>query len=163
MCFFFLVESCLLPWFKNETSLILKANSEAYPESCETSEMELFTKIVNGFSFLIIFTKSFIIDVWQDSEFVSEASKDLWKNLHLRRLTRLWTHLCNNYFWKTAYICYLNLINILHHVSSKYSIAHGQVHKTLVSTYLLNSENYCSVSWPCLSIDYVLTALRVVF
>ena len=39
-----------------------------------TSKMKIFTKILNGFSFLIIFEKSSILDAWQDSEFVSEAS-----------------------------------------------------------------------------------------
>ena len=35
-----------------------EANSEAYSEPCQTSKMEVFTKIVNGFSFLTIFAKS---------------------------------------------------------------------------------------------------------
>ena len=39
--------------------------------------MEVFVKTVNGFSFLISFTKSSILDVWKDSEFASEASSDL--------------------------------------------------------------------------------------
>ena len=63
--------------------------------------MELFVKIVNGFSFLTIFAKSSIMDVWQDSEFASEASNDLRKWLHLRCMTGFWTHLSINYFQKT--------------------------------------------------------------
>ena len=54
----------------------MEANSEAYSEPCQTSKMEVFTKIVNGFSFLTIFAKSSILDVWQDSEFASKASYD---------------------------------------------------------------------------------------
>ena len=38
--------------------------------------MEVFTKIVNGFSFLTIFEKRSILDFWQDSEFASEARND---------------------------------------------------------------------------------------
>ena len=41
--------------------------------------MEVFAKIVNSFSFLTIFAK--------DSEFASEASKNLRKKLHLSCLT----------------------------------------------------------------------------
>ena len=51
--------------------------------------MEVFTKIVNGFSFLTTFAKSSILDVWQDSEFASEPSNYLWKKLHLRCLAGL--------------------------------------------------------------------------
>ena len=36
-------------WFKNETSLTLEANSEAYSEPCQTSKIEVFAQIVNGF------------------------------------------------------------------------------------------------------------------
>ena len=61
-------------WFKNETSLTLEANSEAYSEPCQTSKIEVFAQIVNGFWFLTIFAKSPILDVWSDSEFASEAS-----------------------------------------------------------------------------------------
>ena len=55
---------------------------------------------------------------------------------------------------KLLLICLLNLINISHHISSKYSIVHGQIHVTLFSTYLHNNENHNSVSQPCISIDY---------
>ena len=40
---------------------------EAYSEPSRISKMELFTKIVNGFQPLIIFSKSFILDVWLGS------------------------------------------------------------------------------------------------
>ena len=55
--------------------------------------MEIFTKIVNEFSFLAIFTKSSILDVYQGSEFASEPSNDLVKKLHLRCLTVSCIHL----------------------------------------------------------------------
>ena len=95
-------------WFKNETSLTLEANSEAYSEPCQTSKMEVFTKIVNGFSFLTIFAKSSILDVWQDSEFPCKPRKDLRKKLHLRCLAGSWIHLC---IARLLPICFLNLIN----------------------------------------------------
>ena len=67
--------------------------------------MEVFTKIMNSFSFLTIFAKSFTLDIWQDSEFASEPSNDLRKTLHLRCLAGSWIHLFINYFRKT--IAYL--------------------------------------------------------
>ena len=86
----------------NETSVTLEANLEAYSETYQTSKIEVFTKIVNGFSFLTIFTKSSILDIWQDSEFASEPSNNLRKKLHLRCLAGSWIHLCINYFRKTV-------------------------------------------------------------
>ena len=34
--------------------------------------MEVFTEIVNGFQWLITFTKSAILDKWQGSEYASD-------------------------------------------------------------------------------------------
>ena len=34
--------------------------------------MELFVKMINGFILLTIFTKSFILDVWQGSDYAYE-------------------------------------------------------------------------------------------
>ena len=62
------------------------SHSEAYSEPCQTFEMEVFTKLLNDVSFLTIFTKSSILDVWQGFEFASEPSNDLRKKLHLRCL-----------------------------------------------------------------------------
>ena len=66
--------------------LTLEANPEAYSEPCQTSKMELFAKIVNGFSYLNIFAKSSISDVSQNSEFASEASNDLHNHMFGRVL-----------------------------------------------------------------------------
>ena len=91
--------------FKNGTSVTLEDNSEAYSKPCQTSKMEVSTKIVNGFSFLTIFVKIIILDVWQDSEFPCKPRKGLRKKLHLRCLAGSWIHLCFNYFRKTfAYL-----------------------------------------------------------
>ena len=40
-------------------------SSEAYPESCHTSKMEGFAKVVNGFHSLTIYAKHSTLDVWQ--------------------------------------------------------------------------------------------------
>ena len=72
---------CALKYFSD-----ISLTFEAYSEPCQTSKMEAFTKIVNGFSVLTISAKSFTLDVLQDSEFASEPSNDLRKNLHLRCL-----------------------------------------------------------------------------
>ena len=42
-----------------------------YPETCQSSTMKLFPKIVNGFKPLIIFGKNSILDVWQGSKYAS--------------------------------------------------------------------------------------------
>ena len=42
--------------------------------------MKVFTRTVDDFKLLTIFAKSSIEDLWQDSEFASEASNDLQKN-----------------------------------------------------------------------------------
>ena len=42
--------------------------SEAYSEPYQTSNTKLFEKLVKGFQPLAIFTKSCILDVWQDTE-----------------------------------------------------------------------------------------------
>ena len=40
-------------------------------EPCQTSKIKTFAKIVNDLKPLIIFGKNPILDVWQDSEYVS--------------------------------------------------------------------------------------------
>ena len=69
----------------------MEADSEEYSEPCQTFKMEVFAKIVKGFSFFTIFAKNSILHVWQDSEFASAVSNDLRKKLYLR---------CFDYFCK---------------------------------------------------------------
>ena len=47
--------------------------TEVHSEPCQTSKMELFVKIINGFYPLTIFTKSSISGVWQSSEYDSDC------------------------------------------------------------------------------------------
>ena len=49
----------------------LKSHSEAYSELCQTSKTKLLPKIVNGFQPLNTFTKNFILDVSQGSDYAS--------------------------------------------------------------------------------------------
>ena len=48
-----------------------KSHSEAYSEPFKTSKMKLLPKIVSVFQPLNIFTKNFILDVWQSSDYAS--------------------------------------------------------------------------------------------
>ena len=41
---------------------------------CQTSKMESFPKLVNGFHPLTVFVKQSILDVWKGSEYASEAN-----------------------------------------------------------------------------------------
>ena len=47
-------------------------SAEGYSKPNRTSKMERFTKIVNGLNPLTVFAKSFVLDVWQGSEFASD-------------------------------------------------------------------------------------------
>ena len=49
-------------------------HNEAYSEHCQTSKMELFEKIIEGFESLTIFEKHSILNVWQGSEDASAAN-----------------------------------------------------------------------------------------
>ena len=47
--------------------------SETYSELCQTSKVESFAKIVNGFKKITIFKRNFILEIFdrQDSEYAS--------------------------------------------------------------------------------------------
>ena len=42
--------------------------SQVYNETIQTSKIELFVKLLNGWKPLIIFAKRFILDIWLGSE-----------------------------------------------------------------------------------------------
>ena len=48
--------------------------TDMYSKPCQASKMERFAKTVSSFQPLTIFTKRFISDVWQGSEYVSDIS-----------------------------------------------------------------------------------------
>ena len=62
-----------LRWgFFQKSLLDLEANSE----SCQTSKMDLFAKIIKSWNLFTIFAKTSNLDVWQGAEYASElASK----------------------------------------------------------------------------------------
>ena len=49
--------------------------SEAYSVPGQTSKIEFFAKIVNGFQLLIISEETAILDVWQDSQYIFVLNK----------------------------------------------------------------------------------------
>ena len=107
--------------------------------------MEVFAKIMNGFSFWVIFAKSSILDVQQYSELASEASKDLQKNLHLSRLTGFWITFVLIIFAKLFPSLLIN--HISNYISGlNTSIVHGQIPVALCSACLVINENYNSFS-----------------
>ena len=55
------------------------------------------TKIITWL-FLTIIARSFVLDVFQDSEFASLVGSNLWKKLHLRCLTEVWIHFCSHIY-----------------------------------------------------------------
>ena len=61
--------------------------------------------MVNGFSFLTIFAKISILDVWEDSEFASEASIDLAEKV----LSQLFSRVLNPplYFFPLNYFLFV--------------------------------------------------------
>ena len=54
-----------------QPKLRLQVNSDTYSEHSGTSNMKLFSKIVNGFQALTMLIKSFILDVWLGSGYAS--------------------------------------------------------------------------------------------
>ena len=53
------------------------ANSDPYSEPTQKSKIKLFAKTINAWKPLFIFIKSFILDVWLGSEYVSVISSKL--------------------------------------------------------------------------------------
>ena len=58
------------------------SDSEAYPEPCQTSNMDCFAKMVNGLNLLTFFVRHSILDVWQSPKYTSVIYCLLivWKN-----------------------------------------------------------------------------------
>ena len=72
--------------------------TEAYSESCQTSKMERFAKIVNSFKPLTIFAKCPILGDWQSSECASLTHSDA--EVYLRpyqtSMIDFFTEICNS-------------------------------------------------------------------
>ena len=52
----------------------VKEQPESYSEPGQTSKMNIFAKIVNGYELFTIFVKDSIVDVWQWSEYITDSS-----------------------------------------------------------------------------------------
>ena len=72
-----------------------KTETETYLKSSQTTKMELFAKIVNGWKLLTIFTKRSILVFWYCFEYVHEICSNVaLKTSELRRYrSRIRTHL----------------------------------------------------------------------
>ena len=58
---------------KQNEKCAVKRWFKAYSEHCQTSKMERFENIIEGFEPLTVFAKRSILDVWQGSEYASTA------------------------------------------------------------------------------------------
>ena len=63
-------EKCVYKWRLKMTICDKYSSSEVHSEPKQTSKMERFARIVNGWKLLAIFIKSCILDIWLGSEFV---------------------------------------------------------------------------------------------
>ena len=94
-----------------------------------------------AFGFWLFFHGT-ILDVWQDSEFASEAS-NLRKKLYLRCFQGFeFAFVAINYFGKSVSFLFTKFDEHSTPYIKQYSILHGQIHMTLCSKYLLNNKNY---------------------
>ena len=84
--------------------------------------MGLLQKSWTTFCFWLFLAKSLILDIWQDSEFASEASNNLRMKLHLSCLIGSLIILILFIFAKLFPISLLNLINMFHHVSLLWTV-----------------------------------------
>ena len=75
--------------FQNHVSKVnssKKLTSQTYPETCQTSEMKRFVKIVNSFMPLTLFAKCSTLDVWHGCKHASALP--LTRSSLLRRESR---------------------------------------------------------------------------
>ena len=65
----------------------MRGKPEAYSQPSQTSKMEVFTKIVNGFQPFTVFIKSSILDIWLGYEYAfgDQAYSLKFKTTALRR------------------------------------------------------------------------------
>ena len=99
-----------------------------YSEPCQTPKIELFVKIVSGWKLLTIFAKSFILDIWQGSEYASGPNEWL-KKVQIRiymQSYQMWSYIkaiqintvINNKTW--------NIIKLRFKISEKYKTLNVQ-------------------------------------
>ena len=97
--------STLNEWF----SLIKQGIvTDGFSEPSQTSKKELFAKIVNGFTHLIIFAKSSIFDIWLNSECASSVKswhEIIFYNFTFLKTLFLWIWLKVNLFSLKVDLC----------------------------------------------------------
>ena len=155
-------------WFKNETSLTLEANSEICSEPCQTSNIEVFAQIVNGIKFLTIFAKSFILDVWQDSEFASKARYDFAEKAPFHMFDRILNSPLitsknlqpSVIFAKLVTISLLNLINITVLCMVKSTWPYDQ-HICLITKIMIVFPNHVFLDRLCLHISHMRISQKI--
>ena len=85
-CFIWKIEPKLLRWGFFILFCFCKLfgwmKKDAYSEPCQTSKMELFAKIVNGWKPLTVFTKRFLLYVWQCSEYTPDYFRNIGAMVH---------------------------------------------------------------------------------
>ena len=62
--------------------------SDVYSEPCQTSTFDLFTKIVYNWKALRICAKSYISDIWQGSNYLSEYACVLYRSFFVKTFLR---------------------------------------------------------------------------
>ena len=152
-----------LNWLKNKTSLTVEASSEVYLEPFQTSKMEFFPKIVNRFSFLTIFAKSFILDIWQDNlplKPVTTGGKSsisaVWQSFEFTFVLLI--------FAKLFPICLLNLINKFLSTSvlcTVKSIWHCVQHICLRTKIIIVFPNRVSIDYGSINMRFIFTMGKV--
>ena len=101
----FKLSDALTGWLLKSVSQSWKRHAKEYSKLTQTSMMELFMKIVNGFQWLSFFTKSSIFDVWMTSECPSgNAYENTWMRIvHKKRPVKSLNH-----FRPALYFCSAN-------------------------------------------------------
>ena len=74
-----------IDFIHNYVFLLIAPLLDPYSEPSQTSEMELFAKLVKGFLRLTVFAKSYILDIWlgfEDACVLADKGDDkgVWKN-----------------------------------------------------------------------------------
>ena len=72
-------------------------NTKASSKPCQTSEMELFVKTVKNENLFTVFANSYILDVWQGSEYASKLASKVKDVLFLNQF--------KHEMWQTTF-CY---------------------------------------------------------
>ena len=65
-----------------DSSFVKMINTKVSSKPCQTSEMELFPKIVKNEKLFTIFPKTFVLNVWRGSEYAFELASQVKAMFH---------------------------------------------------------------------------------